>query len=194
MPASPAPQSLEFTANDVVAISVSPFTGQQQTMDWQAGWLEASVIMPPMPEQQAKAWTAFLLALRGQANVFQLGVPAPPCATPPSVGTPVVNGANQTGFALATSGWTASLSPAWKAGEWLQVGNRMYQNLTDANSDGSGHATLSIWPKLRESPANGAALNLTNPRGFWRLKSNARKWSITEIRIYGMQFDILEAL
>jgi len=194
LPASPAPQSIEFTANDITAVSVSPFTGQQQVLDWRAGFLEASVTMPPMPETSAKAWTAFLLQVRGQACVFPLGVPNPPCATVVPAGTPVVNGTNQTGYTLATRGWTASAAHVLKPGDWFQVGSRLYQNLDTANADGTGHATLNIWPPLRESPADGAALIVSNPVGLWRLKSNARKFSITDVRIYGFQFEIREAI
>jgi hypothetical protein len=79
-------------------------------------------------------------------------------------------------------------------GDWLQVGYRAYRNLTAADADGSGHATLSVYPPLRESPADGDALILTNTKGLWRLKGNARKWSETQARMYGVQFDIREAL
>jgi hypothetical protein len=49
MPATPsAPATVEFTAMDTVAVSTSPFTGQQQVQDWQASWLEASVSMPAL--------------------------------------------------------------------------------------------------------------------------------------------------
>jgi hypothetical protein len=32
------------------------------------------------------------------------------------------------------------------------------------------------------------------PGGYWRLKNNANKWSVTEPLIYGLQFDIREAI
>ena len=76
MPATPAaPATIEFTATDTVAVSISPFTGQQQVQDWQASYMEASVSMPALTHAQAQEWIAFLMALRGQAKVFQLGDP-----------------------------------------------------------------------------------------------------------------------
>jgi hypothetical protein len=33
-----------------------------------------------------------------------------------------------------------------------------------------------------------------NPVGYWRLKSNQAKWSITEAVLYGINFDMREAL
>jgi hypothetical protein len=118
MPAAPAPKSVEFAPNSIVGISQSPFTGQQQIQDWQAGWMEAQVTMPPMEQTDAQAWVTFLLACKGQANVFQL--------------------ANTT---------FAGLVPAGNV-----------------------------------------------PGTYWRLKSNANKWSVSDGVIYGFQFEIREAI
>jgi hypothetical protein len=189
-----APQTIDFSIIDVVAASVSPFTGQQQIQDWQQGWLEASVSMPPMTHITAQQWIAFLMSLRGQANVFQMGDPLAVAPQGSASGTPVVTGSGQTGYSLATSGWTANASGVLQPGDWLQIGYRTYRNLQTVNADVSGNATLSIWPRLRESPNDGDSLILTNTKGLWRLKSNTRKWSETEARHYGIQFDIREAI
>lgn len=195
MPTVPsAPQTIDFTASDIVGLSISPFTGQQQVQDWQQGWLEASVSMPPLTHVQAQAWIAFLMGLRGQANVFQLGDPLAVAPQGSGAGTPLVDGAAQAGFTLNTKGWTPGASGVLLPGDWLQSGYRLYRNLVLANADGSGKATLGIYPSLRESPADGTAIVLTNTRGLWRLKSNARKWSETAARVYGVQFDCREAI
>jgi hypothetical protein len=80
-----------------------------------------------------------------------------------------------------------------KAGDWIQIGNRIYRVLVDATQS-SGAATLSIWPQLRESPNDGESIVLNNTQGLFRMKSNMRKFSITEARFYGFQFDIREAI
>ena len=191
MPSIPAaPASVEFTLMDSVAVSVSPFTGAQQIQNWQSSWLEASVSMPPLTHAQAQAWIAWLMGVQGQANVFQLGDPLAraPLAGVGS-GTMAVNGAGQTGYTLSVRDWTGELSP----GDWLQVGYRLYRNLGTVSASG-GATPLSIWPQIRESPLDGAAITLVNTQGLFRLKSNARKYSITESRMYGLQFEIREAL
>ena len=105
MPATPsAPATVEFTAMDTVAVSISPFTGQQQVQDWQASWLEASVSMPALTHAQAQEWIAFLMSLRGQAKVFQLGDSLAIAPRGSRLGTPLVDGAGQTGYLLATKG------------------------------------------------------------------------------------------
>lgn len=72
MPATPpAPQSIEFKVVNAVAMSISPFTGQQQTQDWGGSWMEAIAHLPPLTHTQAVAWVQFLRDLKGSANVTQ---------------------------------------------------------------------------------------------------------------------------
>ena len=190
----PSPASMEFTLQDIVASVDNPFTAQQQFQDWQASYLEASVSMPPLTAAQAPAWIAFLMSLRGTLNVFQMGDPLRSTPQGSGAGSPEVNGANQVGYTLATKGWTASASGVLLPGDWLQIGYRLYNNLGIVNADGSGNATLSIWPQLRESPTDATAIVLNNTQGLFRLKANSRKYSMLANRTYGLQFDIREAL
>lgn len=195
MPASPAaPASMEFTAQDTVAASVSPFTGQEQIQDWQASFIEASVSLPPLTHVQAQAWIAFLLALRGRANVFQLGDPLAVSPQGSGLGTPLVNGSGQTGYSLNLRGWTPGAYAVLMPGDWIQIGYRAYRATATGNADGSGNLSLAIWPQLRESPNDGTVVVLHNTRILWRLATNSRKWSITSARVYGMQFEIREAI
>lgn len=74
IPATPsAPASFEFSQTDIVGLSVSPFTGQQQVQDWQAKFREARVTLPNLTDAQAQAWITFLSDLKGVAGVFQFG-------------------------------------------------------------------------------------------------------------------------
>ena len=163
MPATPsALATVEFTAMDTVAVSISPFTGQQQVQDWQASWLEASVSMPALTHAQAQEWIAFLMSLRGQAKVFQLGDPLAATPRGSRLGAPLVDGAGQTGYLLATKGWTANAVGVLLPGDWIQVGYRIYRTLAIATADGAGKLVLSIWPQLRESPDDGDVITLNS--------------------------------
>lgn len=189
-PTSPAaPQTMEITATDVVAVSKSPFTGQTQTQDWQTAWLEASASMPPLVDADARAWEAFLLSLRGQLNVFQMGDPLKQNPLGTGAGSPVVSGSGQSGFTLNITGFSGA--DALLPGDYFQIGYRLYRNLSIV---GAGAQTLNIWPNIRESPASGTAIQVFNCQGLWRLKGNPRKWSLPQVRYVGMQFDMVEAL
>ena len=80
----PAPSSIDFTLQDLVATVDNPFTGQQQFQDWQASFIEWSVSMPPLTRAQAPAWIAFLMSTRGSLNVFQMGDPLEGFGTGPA--------------------------------------------------------------------------------------------------------------
>lgn len=67
----PAPQSIEFSGNDIVAVTTSLFTGQQQIQDWNASYMELRVNLPPLQYPYGQEWVSFLRALKGMVGVFQ---------------------------------------------------------------------------------------------------------------------------
>ena len=54
--------------------------------------------------------------------------------------------------------------------------------------------SLTIWPPIRESPADGQGIAITGTQGVWRLKSNSRKWSVAVNKLYSISFELREAL
>src|ERR1700749_203793 len=76
MPQYPAPRSVQFTMNDTVAASPSPFTLQTDTQTFPgADWWAGNVTLPPRGRIVASPWIAWLAQLRGQQCVFMLGDP-----------------------------------------------------------------------------------------------------------------------
>ena len=72
MPSTPAaPASFEYSANDASAMSISPFTGQQQVQRWGALPHQLTASFPPIPHANVSAWITFMEALNGVANVTQ---------------------------------------------------------------------------------------------------------------------------
>jgi hypothetical protein len=189
MPSYPSPSTIDWGALDSVAIAESPFSGRQQIQNWKGSRMEASVQMPPMPHALAQDWIAWLLACQGATGVFEFGDPLGRNPRGTGAGTLTVNGSGQGGYAMSVTGGSGAnvLLP----GDWIQIGFRLYRNLGTYNG---GAAALSIWPQIRESPLHGAAIVTSNTKGLFRLKTNQRRWSVTEARHYGIQFDIREAI
>jgi hypothetical protein len=99
-------------------------------------------------------------------------------------GTPLVNGASQTGASLVTDGWTAAAANRLKQGDIFTIANvnavnpqngqstgalRQFVVTADVASDGSGNATIPIYPSIVTSgagktvnagPADNAALTI----------------------------------
>lgn len=80
-------------------------------------------------------------------------------------GTPLVNGASQTGASLVTDGWTVSQTGILLAGDILVwAGSTVVRDVTaDVNSNGSGQATIPVSPPIFAggSPADNAALTVS---------------------------------
>jgi hypothetical protein len=99
-------------------------------------------------------------------------------------GTPLVNGASQTGASLITDGWTASAATRLKRGDIFTIADvyavnpetrestgqlQQFVVTADGASDGSGNMTISIFPEITLAgayqtvtvlPANNAALTI----------------------------------
>lgn len=186
VPYCAAPSSIEWERQEVVAASTNPFTGQQVVFDWQASWWEGNVSFAGMHRYDWDMWDAFASQLRGQLNAFQMGDPLAVLPKGTALGTPVVNGASQTGYALLTRGWPANAPGLLLTGDYIQIGYRMYKVMNTVNADNNGNATLAIWPNLRESPADGASIQTKNCKGLFRLKqNNGNKSSVNASHVYG---------
>jgi len=192
---------VEITATDVVAITESPFTFSQQVVRHAGARWSATITIPPVKREDSEYWNSFLLRLRGKFGTFLLGDPngaTPRGSAASAAGTPVVNGASQTGNELAIDGLPASATGYLKAGDYIQLGTgataRLYKVLEDVNSNGSGEATLNLWPDLRSSPADGATVVVSNAKGVFRLTENETVWTINNAGFYAINFAAVEAL
>jgi len=115
-----------------------------------------------------------------------------------SPGTPVVNGASQTGDQLIIDGATVSQTGYLKAGDYIQLGaginSRLHKVLQDADTDGSGNTTLTIFPDIRTSPSDDETVVVTSAKGVFRLNENVVNWNVNEASIYGITFGAIESL
>lgn len=178
LPATPFPKTTRITPSSAVALSESPLSNAQQAYAWPGQKWQMTVVLPPMKRAKAEAWFSAFLLLNNRFGTFLMGDWDARTPRGIATGTPQANGAGQTGNSFATKGWTAGKTGILLAGDYIQLGTgvvsppstaRLYKVLQDANSDGSGHATLTIWPNLRESPNDGDAIITSACVGTWRL-------------------------
>ena len=267
MPPAPGPRNVEWSPVSSVAAFASPFTLQQQVQAHQGQLWQAKVEWPPMNEITAAQWIAFLLKLNGKQGTFLFGDCVRKTPYGSAGGTPIVDGAGQTGQSLLTRGWPASTAGNLRAGiDWIQLGSavgtilsgvfsgvaswltdiqivsrtstqvsirfsnacpaeggtldwklgsmiglkninpgagevsitagagvpRLYKVLNDVDSDGTGDAIIDIWPRLRESPEDGADIYLSACKGVFRLKDNLMGFNINVAKRYGLELEIVE--
>lgn len=193
--------SINLRAVNAVSISQSPFTFKQQVIAHQGQRWEAEVTLPPMKRADAEVWVSFLVSLQGSRGTFTMGDPNAAAArgsASSTPGTPVVNGASQTGQSLTVDGLPASASGYLKAGDYIQLGGgssaTLHKVLEDVTSNASGQATLELWPYIRTAPADGATIVVGSTVGVFRLASNQTDWAINNAAIYGITFAAIEAV
>jgi hypothetical protein len=194
-------ESITLSAYNATATSESPFTYKQQVFSHTGQKWMASVTIPTVHRDRAEDWVGFLLALKGQVGTFLLGDPnctSPRGSASVTPGTPVVAGASQTGDTLAIDGLPTSVTGYLKRGDYIQLGSgsttTLHKVLTDVDTDGSGAATLDIWPNLRSSPANNATVTLEDCKGRFRLVNPVSSWGIDNQSTYSISFEAVEAL
>lgn len=199
VPTVSCPANVIMSLRRTVGVTMSPFTLEEQFYKWPGEQWVMSFQMVPMTQRAiASEWIAFGLKLQGTYNQFLMGDPSAKTPRGIATGTPLVNGLNQTGNTLVTDGWTPSQTGIMKAGDYIQIGTgvdaQLYMVTADANSDGSGNANLSIEPSLRTSPANNAAIIVTEPKGLFRLVDNSFSWSVSPGPLYRMSFEAQEVV
>ena len=193
-PSSPKPRSAVIRAVSKVGISESPFTFSTQKQVHAGQRWEMDIELPPMTKAQAGEWIGFLLSLNGREGTVLVPDPDRRTAQGVATGTPLIDGASQTGSTITTDGWTAATSDILKAGDMIQVGNYMYMVVQDVSSGAGGSATLEIWPDLRGSPADDAVITVADCKTLMRLASNEMGWSTDRLEHYGINLVFVEEL
>jgi hypothetical protein len=194
-------RSINLRARNVVGISQSPFTLKQQVIAHSGQQWEADISLPPMTRDEGEDWVSFLVKLKGQQGTFLLGDPSgatPRGSAATTAGTPVVNGAGQTGSSLTIDGLPVSVSGYLKAGDYIQLGtassSTLHKVLNDVTTSASGEASFDIYPSIRTAPADGSSVTVSNAKGVFRLSSNETSWSISEVELFGISFSAVEAI
>lgn len=160
-----------------VAVSESPFSFSQQVQEHSGEAWEIRFTLTLLNRDQAEVYNAFLLKLAGRVGTFTMAVPGNETAQGVATGTPLVDGASQTGRDLNIKGFTPSTTNILKAGDFVQLGTgantRLYKVLDDVTSDAGGLAALLLAPKIITAPADNDTLVVSNAKGLFRLKSNS---------------------
>lgn len=175
----PTPNQLDWALVGNTQSFSSPLSGAVQTVEMPGARWKAAFTLSVLEAADSATLRAFLAQLRGQSGRFYLWNMARPTPRGIATGTPVVSGAGQTGTTLVTSGWTISTTNIMRVGDFFTVNGELKMCTADANSNGSGVATLSFEPPLRASPSNGAALTTNKPTATFKLDDDVMRWTTT---------------
>ena len=180
------PAKVTIIPQSVVAVAASQYTLQEQVQVHSGQRWKISIEYPTLSDAMSRALSAFVLRLNGRQGSFLLADPSRLIPAGTSTGTPLVNGAGQSGNYLRTDGWTPGTTGILAAGDYLQTGSgsttRLYQVTADADSDSGGNASIEVWPALRQDasvPYDNAPIVTSGAMGVWRLAANENPWDVT---------------
>ena len=193
-PTSPAFNSLSIGSVQPSFISRS-ISGRRQARQTHGQYFKMTATFPPMTRAQFAPIHAFVLKQRGQYESFQVIPPVVGVGIGSPAGTPLVNGADQTGRTIVTDGWSNSIV-IFKAGDYLKFANhdKVYTVTADVSSNGSGAATIAIEPALITSPATDSAITYTSVPFTVALTSRVQEFSTGTNGLFEFEIDLEEVL
>lgn len=171
VPSAGGVRRMTWSYDTVRSHSESPFTLQRQYFQHAGERWRVQVELPPMPRELAAEWRAFILNMDGGAGTVLFGDVFNDSPRGAATGTPVVDGAAQTGRTLNIKGANINVTNWLKRGDKIQVGLHLYEVTRDVGTDGDGMATLDIFPRLRSNILNEQVVVTYQPRGAFRIDS-----------------------
>lgn len=153
--------SLSMTPDPNTYPLVSPLTKQEQIIARPGGRWMLQAEWRPKTDAERREIQALLTLLNGAEHYFNTSPfhVSGESARGAWSGTPVVDGASNSGKTLGVRGAPINVTDYAMAGDYFRLGTQLFMVTDTADSDGSGEMTLSIWPDLRATPADGAALD-----------------------------------
>ena len=167
---APSAVELNLVTND--ASLPSALNGAIQTVSRPGTRLEMSLTWRGIFGDERQDLLAFFARLNGKEHRVRL--PIFNRQTRGAYGgSPLVDGGGQTGNSLNIKNASASVTDWAKAGDIFRWGGSIHILTTDADTDGSGDATLNFVPEIRTSPADNTALvtGAASPTGIFILDS-----------------------
>ncbi len=167
------------------AVFSSALTASAQTLDRGGLKWQAVYTYTELRGDDRGVMMGLIAELRAQANRLRVSVYDNPKRGLYG-GTPLVDGAAQTGSSLSIKGCTINITNWIRKGDYFSVDvngeHELKMATADVNSDGTGLATLLFEPRLREDPLDDAVIFvedgvLAKPQGIFMMSEPEQNWS-----------------
>lgn len=157
----------------------SPFSGVGQTQRGQLERWRVAFKFHNVERKDAGEIEGFFMRLEGNANAFSCFDPSRPCSAGVVSGSPTLAVAATAGEReLQVTGLQTNAPEIFKAGDWIQIGYQLTKITETVDSDGSGAATVKIWPKLWSAQSAGVPIIHEKPTGVFRFLAQPPEWEV----------------
>ena len=201
IPSTPNFKTSRFELRRQVAVSESPYSGIQQTYEYDYALWGATFSLPPMRREQAGAWTAFFSALHGRRGTFTLGDPDRIIPLGAATGTITLASGASVGdntLSLTVGSGLSGVTGIFKAGDYIQLGttdatSKLHMVVEDCDASGTA-VTAKIEPAVKVAVSTGQAITFVSPKALWRMDTDDLGWDGNHVSVYGISFSCTEAL
>ena len=172
--------SLKVTPEPNTAFHTSPLTGQVTPIVRPGGRFRVEATWRNLDDDNRRELAALLTLLNGTEHYFHL---SPLYLSGERVrgdwgGSPVVDGGSNTGMTLAVRGADTNVTGWAKAGDYFRLNSQLLMVTEEADSDGSGDVSLSVWPSMRGTPADGETLDANQQCRFRMISMSGFPYSV----------------
>lgn len=199
VPAALKGAQFSLIASDTLAQTASIYTGKIHRLDFGGEWWEATLVTPPMTPAAADEVLGWCDLLRQEESVTKLPIPAFPAGTSSAsdilLASDVDAGVSFVDFNGIGAGQTIT------AGTLLTDGfGRLYRVKRTVTGDGSGAASLALFPRLRQAGATGDAFTIVRHQalsGVWYLQERPpQSWAFQRLgsNVEPMTLTFVEAI
>lgn len=187
-----APNGATPTLIDYGGVLRSALGGATQKIDRLGSRFRVDLTYPPMTEIDGRIFVSRLIRAKREGLRVEYPLLSVNQGLP---GAPKVNGAGQAGFTLAADGFTPGY--VGKEGYWLSIeraGQHYLHNvITDFTANGSGVATLNIFPALRIPFLDNDPINLAKPKIEGIVDGDEIGWQLSLAHLIEFSVTIEEA-
>ncbi|CAK0749987.1 DUF4198 domain-containing protein [Azospirillaceae bacterium] len=186
------PETQSFYVRTLTARFTNPYTSQTQVLE-RDGAMWVSSLTLSLSSDLALSFEAFLAGLKGPAGEVLVPDYRRLKARGSLLGTPQL--ASGSGTVLTLSGFIPNAVGVLKAGDLIQTSiGRVHMVLDDVTASGSGSATISIRPRLRDPVSVGPLVTNNCMLRMRLLSDDAGKNQTKPPLKASYQIDLIEAL
>lgn len=156
------PSSQSWALRNFTAVHQSPLNASISTQDRDGEHWIVDMAYADLFGSNRRALEAFLFKLNGSQHRFTMQDFSYVRAGAGG-GTPLVNGASQTGKNLVIDGGPNSQSGWLLAGDKISVAGLLHSVDADVNTDGTGNATIIVSPRIFAAPTNNDPVEIDTP-------------------------------
>jgi len=188
--------TLQFKDNRPTLLNQT-LSGRKQVRQIGSQYFSFTVQMPPMKQENAQAYFAFLQKQKGSFEDFTIAAPLDNLGAGKSQTDILVAGTHTLGDAsIALDGFTANQTGALKAGDLIKFGNhtKVYMVQSDIDANSSGALTVLISPNLITALTDNLAVTVNKPQFTVYLQNNEIMYSTSASGFYTISFDVREVI